>query len=76
MSMEMHQLHQLYFHFILMKICSDKESSDCFLKAHQKETNVTYEKLFKSYQVYQAVFQEQVHLFQYCGDNVVPFVLS
>ena len=73
LSMEMHQRHQLHGQFIFFKTCSDKESSDGFIKVHQKKTKVIDEKLFKSYQVYQAVFQERVDLFQYCGSIcVVP----
>ena len=73
LSIEMHQLHQLQCQFIFFKTCSDKESSDGFIKVHQKKTKVIDEKLFKSYQVYQAVFQERVDLFQYCGSIcVVP----
>ena len=57
----MHQL-QLHDQSILVKTFSDKESSDDFIKAHQKKTEVIDEKLFKSYQIYQAAFQEKVHL--------------
>ena len=71
--MEIHQLHQLHAQFMLVETCSDKESSDCFIKEHQKKTKVIYEELFKSYQVYQAAFQDRVDLFQYCGSTcVVP----
>ena len=34
LSMEMHQLHQLCCQFIFIKICSDKESLDGFIKVH------------------------------------------
>ena len=61
LSIEMHQLHQLQCQFIFFKTCSDKESSDCFIKANDS----------KSYQVYQAVFQEQAHIFKYCGYTCV-----
>ena len=36
----MHQLHQLHCKFILVKICSDKESWDCFIKVKQKQSSV------------------------------------
>ena len=45
--MEIHQLHQLYSQFIFITICSDKGSSDGFIKAHRKKTEVISEKLFK-----------------------------
>ena len=49
------------------------ECSDGFLKEYQENTKVINEKLFKSYHVYQAAFQEWVHLFQYFGSIcVVP----
>ena len=38
LSIEMHQLHQLQCQFIFFKTCSDKESSDCFIKANQKKS--------------------------------------
>ena len=55
--MEMHQLHQLHCKFILVQTCSEKESLDGFIKAHQKKTEFIDEKLF----------QERLHLSQYCG---------
>ena len=55
LSIEMHQLHQLHCKFILVKICSDKESWDsgCFIKVKQKQTKVIGGELSKSYQVFQ-----------------------
>ena len=61
----MHQLHQLHEQFIFVKTCSDKESSDGFITANQKKTEVIDGKLYKSYQsFYQAAFQERAHIFQ------------
>ena len=68
----MHQLQQLHCQYIFVKTCSDKESSDCLLKAYQKKTEVIDEELFKSHQVYQAVFQELVQFFKYCGSTCYP----
>ena len=66
---EMHQRHQLHGRqFIFVKTCSDKDSSDGFIKAqessdghgfikaNQKKTEVIDGELSKSYRVYQAVF--------------------
>ena len=36
----------------LREACSDTESPDGFIEAHQKKTEVIDEKLFKSYQVF------------------------
>ena len=66
-SMEVHQL--LHCQFIFVKTCSDKEASDSFIKAHQKMTKVIYEKLFKSYQVYQAASQYECSFF-----NIVDLI--
>ena len=62
--MEMHRLHQLYGQSILVKTraCSDKESCDRFVRARREKTVLIDLKLFKSYQVYQAAFQERVDL--------------
>ena len=64
LSMEMHRLHQLYGQSILVKTraCSDKESCDRFVRARREKTVLIDLKLFKSYQVYQAAFQERVDL--------------
>ena len=78
LNIEMHQLHQLRCHcqFILVKSCSDKVSSDGFIKVNQKKTKVIDGKLSKSYQVHLAVFQELEHIFQYCSYNIVTTILS
>ena len=62
----MHQLHQQHGQFIFVKTCSDKGVLEGFIKAHQKKTVVIDEKLFKSYQVYQAAFQERVQFISDC----------
>ena len=65
----MHQLHQQqlqHCQFIFVKTCSDKGVLEGFIKAHQKKTVVIDEKLFKSYQVYQAAFQERVQFISDC----------
>ena len=67
----MHQLHQLHGQFIFVKTCSYKESSDGLIKANQKKTEVIDGKLSKSYQDYQAAFQERAHVFQFCGYTCV-----
>ena len=59
----MHQLHQPHGQFIFDKTCSDDESTDGFIKANQKKAEVIDGKLSRSYQVYQAAFQELAHIF-------------
>ena len=58
--------------------CSDKESSEGFIKANHKKTKVVERKLSKSYQVYQATFQERAHIFFTCAHvfYVVTHVIS
>ena len=52
---------------MLFNTFSDKQSSDYFIKSNQKKTEVIERKLSKSFQVYQAVFQELAHISEYCG---------
>ena len=52
------------------------ESSVGFIKAHQKKTEVIHENVFKLFEVYHAVFQELLHLIQYCGSMCCPWKIS